>query len=674
MTVPLRLTLALALAGLSWLYGGAGGLLTLLLYGLSVVPGLALGSALFGKGQAASYVAGAIIGYALIAFAWWIPVATGHPTPAAFVFAWVMLLLLGGTLSEVLDGPLIALPEWTKRDTAALLLVLHLVPLLVASPFARAGERDDAGTKYYRAYFTADFVWHMALTREVARFEPQLKNPYIANEELHYYWTYFLPPAVLATRGNAAPGADVEPALKINAMMTAVLLLAAIYVAAWAATGRRWAAIAATGIAVLAPSFEGLYALRFHLARGEPLSVLRDINIDAVSAWPQYPFQGLRIDNVPRAMWWTPQHSMSCALGLLSVIVASRWVAPSWRAFLAAGLALGLSVTFNPLLGAMFCGVFGLTVIADLLTRRLALTQTVLAGVAVIPVALGLWWCVAAGMSAGADAVTFGLHPAARRAPWSALFISLGAVLIPAIAGMVPSRQVRFRPVVPAVFAVILGLLLMHFVTITESSWVGFRAGNLILVTIGMVVARGLVLTYHRSGRVLATGLAIALLATGLPTTVIDWFNARDLENRRMGPGFLWTIPFSADQQAGFDWVRRATDRHAVVQFDPIVRARQNWSGLPTFTGRRMVAAIPISLLPEARHHELSARAHRIFVELPPDQAHAEARAMGIDYLWIDEEDRRAPTGPALQRLETRPDLFLPVFRQGDTLVLAVAK
>lgn len=674
MTLPVRLTLTLLLVGLSWLYGGWPGVATFFLYGLGILPGVLLGGALFDN-KPARWAAGALLGYGLLSVAFWIPIAIGRPGLDSFVFVWLMLVLLcNAARSACGKGPsLIQLPEWTKRDTAALLLMLHLVPLLVGSPFARAGERDDAGTRYYRAYFTADFVWHMALTNEVARFEPELRNPYIATERLHYYWTYFLPAAAIATRGQAGATGHVESTLKITAMMTAIALLAMVYLVAWAATGRRWAAMVATAIAVLAPSFEGLYALNELRHTGQPLDSLRDLNIDAVTRWAP-TIQGLRVDNLPRAMWWTPQHSASCGLGLIAVLAVARQAIIRWPGILLTGLALGLSVTFNPLLGAIFCAVYGATLAWDAASGKLPIAGLLRHALAVVPVALALWWCVAAGMSAGADALSFGLHEYARRAPFTALFLSLGGVLIPAAIGLLPSRHVPFRPVVPALIALMLGVALMHFVTITESSWLGFRAGNVVLVTVGMLVARGLVVAYQRSGRFLALTFAAIVFLAGVPTSAIDWYNARDLENRRMGPSFLWVIPFSADQQAGFEWVRRATPPGAVVQFDPIVRARQNWSGIPTFTGRRMVAAIPISLLPEPHHQELSTRVHRIFTELPPEAAHADASAMGIDYLWIDEEDRAAPTAAALDRLLARPDLFPPSFRQGQTIVLGVAR
>lgn len=675
MRLSLRLTLALIVIALSWLYGGFGGVLTLALYLLAILPGLSLGFSLFGRAHAAGWIAGGLIGYGLIAIGWWIPVRMGAASPAAFVFAWLMLLLLAGAVADAFKGPLFPLPEWTKRDAAALLVVLHLVPLLVGAPFARAGSLDENGDRAYRAYFSADLVWHLAVAREVARLEPRPRNPYFAGEELHYYTTYFLPPNVIATRGvpNGGTWDGIEAALKINAMMTSLLLVAMIYIVAWSATGRRWAAMAATLLAIVAPSFEGLYALRLHLANGQPLDVLREINIDAVSAWPQYRFFSFRIDNLPRTMWWTSQHSTSCALGLIGVLAASRWTT-SWRGALLVGLALGLSVAVNPVVGAVFCAVFGLCVAIDLLIRRIAFREAAIAALAVIPVAASLTWCIASGMSERSSEMSFGLHDYARRSPVSGIFVSFGGVLIPALIALIPSRRVPFRPALPALVALVAALTVMHFVTLTDTSWVGFRMGNIILVTIGMLVARALVLTEHRSGRTLTIAFTAVLFLAGAPTTAIDWFNARDVENRAAGPGFPWTLRFSPDQQAGFEWLERATPPGAIVQFDPVVRGRADWSSIPSFAGRRMSAGLPLSQLPDAAQEARVARVHRLFTELAPEEARNEAAALGIQYLWIDETDRQAPTGPALERLFARPDLFPPMFRQGGVAVLAVAR
>lgn len=674
MTLPLRLTLAALIVALSWIFGGAHGLVTLALYVAGVGAGVPLGFVLFGRG-AAAWAAGALVGYGMLALAWSVPAPLGQARPIVFIAIWLLLLVLSLGVRRAFGNraPVVALPDWTSRDSAALLLVLHLVPLLVGSPFARTGERDDAGIQYYRAYFTADFVWHMALTHELARFEPELKNPYVADEPMHYYWTYFMPPAVLASRGGANATPDVAATLKIAATMTALLLLTMVYIVAWAATGRRWAAMAATAIAVVAPSFEGLYALQDLMQRGAPLEALRSINIDAVSAWPQYPFRGVRVDDLPRSMWWTPQHSVSCALGLIGVLAASRLARITIAGALLVGAALAFSVTFNPLLGAAFCAAFGAAVLWDVASRRLTVADGARAALTAIPVLLGLWWCIAAGMNEGAGGLTFGLHRQTRTAPFAALFISLGAVLIPAVIGLLPSRHAPFRPAVPALAALVVGLFLMHYVTIPDAAWVGFRAGNIILVTIGMLVARGLVVTYHRSGRLLALAFAAVLFVAGLPTTVIDWYNARDLENRRMGPGFLWTVPYLPDQQAGFEWIRQATPRGAIVQADPLVRGRQNWSDIPSFTGRRMIGGNGLPLIRD--HHDVRMRqVHAILTELPPAEAHARARDLGIDYLWIDRWDREAPTGASLARLFERPELFPPLFRSGSTAVLAVAK
>ena len=86
--------------------------------------------------------------------------------------------------------------------TRALCLVLFLVPALMGPPYRNLGARDASGTRYYRAYFTADFVWHTALAAELGKYSMPPRNPYLAPQPVHYYWTYFLWPAVVAHDGS----------------------------------------------------------------------------------------------------------------------------------------------------------------------------------------------------------------------------------------------------------------------------------------------------------------------------------------------------------------------------------------------------------------------------------------------------------------------------------------
>jgi hypothetical protein len=95
---------------------------------------------------------------------------------------------------------------------------------------------------------------------------------------------------------------------------------------------------------------------------------LRNLNIDAIAAWA---FKGLRIDDLPRSMWYNPQHSTACALGLIAIPVA---MCGGLRARLAAigmaGLALGASVVFNPFVGGVFSIVYGATIAIEAIRRR----------------------------------------------------------------------------------------------------------------------------------------------------------------------------------------------------------------------------------------------------------------------------------------------------------------
>ena len=670
-TAPLVLsaTLLAALLGLVLWCGGLAGAAYFGLYLLALLPGLPIGWRLFGRGQPAGWIAGALIGYGLTALAFWVPIRFGAARPSSFLIAWLTTGAAVWLLVRRDGEPLVSLPRFTRRDAAMCLLVMHLVVAFLALPFGRLGSVDAGGTRYYRAYFTADFVWHAALTQELARFDSPPHNPFFARDPVHYYYTYFLVPAVLSGP-QRAPLVSVETALKINAVGAATLMFSLLFLATWSVTGRSGVAATASILALVAPSFEGLYEIGDFLRRGVPLSRLTDVNIDALTAWD---FHGLRIDGLVRSMWYTPQHTTSFALGLVAVIVSIRLAGRARPlAYFLTGVALGLSVTMNPLLGAAFCAIYGATVVFDVATRRLPPVALLEQPLTVVPVLLGLWWCFASGMGDTAGShLSFGWLFDAKNSPVLTLFLSLGGLLIPAVLGCVRWRGLDFRPIVPALAGVVAGLSLLYLVWLTDRSWVGFRAGNILQVTLPLLAARGLAGLWDSGRRGLA-GLGVAvILLTASPTTLIDTYNAQDITNLRMGPGFPWTITLSPAQQAGCEWIRKTPPR-TVVQADPLARDRQNWSIIPTFAGRRMAVGQALPLLPEPQQQGGKERAHAILVTLPPLPAHDEARRLGINYLWFDEDDVSAKIGANPPRFKDHPELFTLVFQQNDVFIYHV--
>jgi hypothetical protein len=162
----------------------------------------------------------------------------------------------------------------------------------------------------------------------------------------------------------------------------------------------------------------------------------------------------------------------------------------------------------------------------------------------------------------------------------------------------------------------------------------------------------------------------IVLLLAGLPTTVIDAYNARDIYNVDDGPGFRWTLVLSSDQQAAFSWLRQNTPRQATVQMEPIVRERDSWSLIPSFAQRHMAAGLPISLLRVPEYRTTSEQVKTMFASPDAHEALELAHHLHIHYLYVDGTDRVAY--PATAKFDTTPQYFEPVFRRGAVGVYQV--
>ena len=390
------------------------------------------------------------------------------------------------------------------------------------------------------------------------------------------------------------------------------------------------------------------------------------MNIDAITAWR---YGGLRIDNIPRSLWYTPQHTTSLALGLVGLLVASTAGArASMAAIAGAGLALGLATTINPLLGAVCSIVYGVAVGADALTERDGWRLLPRHAVAAVPVLLAVAWGAASKVVEGAgSALQFGFAGFSRNHPVLTLLLSVGPLLIPALPGLWPLRSRNVRAWAIGTSGLVIALVMLYLVRISEASWVGFRAGQLILVSLPVLLAPVLA-RLDISRRV---ALAAVIFVAGFPTTAIDTWNAQDIGNRRPGPGFRWTIWTTPEQQQAFAWIQANTPRDS---------DRADGTGRPR---PRALDAHPLirGAQDGCRASDLAPAAAGVPGTLGPgedDLLHAGRRGgrrrcapAHIDYLYVDGTDVEAyPEGT--RKFDAQPALFERVYANASVRIYRV--
>ena len=549
--VPLRvagLLLTFSVAGLAWILGdGPAGLGYVGLYGLLLAPGLPIGFWLFGRRHAAGWIAGALIGYGLSALVLWVP-ADLHFTSRAWLPAvWGATSAATFTFFRSAHG-LVQLPGWHRTDTIALLCTLLTVPILLAGPFSRIGEPDRQQNRRYRAYFTADFLWHVALTAELTKVDPPIRNPYLERRALNYYWSYFVPPAMIARLVGAEH--SLETCLLLNALCAGLLFVASIYLYGWSVDPARRPGCDRSNPdhrsrqrrGPLRPVPAG--EIGSPAVRGPPAEHRRHDFLGLPGADDRQPAPLLLVHTSARRRMRSRPGGADRS--------ASEWSVASHRFRARRRHSSRPRDRLQPIPRRDLLRhlrrdrpVGGLD--ARRTIRRSSRGVSAAAGPAIAAIA----WCVANHTFEGAGgAVVFGLSERAAKAPVATLALAAGPVLVLALAGMAAARQ-RAGEWAPTLVGPIFALFLFYGVTLTkEPIWIGWRAGQILLVTITPLVALlfARLLDAGRRGPVVAV-IAIALVV-GLPTTGIDAWNAQDVENTAMGPGFHWTVAVPPDTQA----------------------------------------------------------------------------------------------------------------------------
>src|SRR4029079_1040207 len=196
----------------------------------------------------------------------------------------------------------------------------------------------------YRAYFTADFIWAMSVSSELAKGQVPPRNPFLNDQPLHYYWmAHFLSGALF--RNTAPFGLTVEQVILVDGVEFGLMAAAFLYALVRLAGASAWFSLVAVSAAFVANSFEGADMIRSIVRRHAPWEELTTVNIDAVTRWF---YKGMPVDGLQRLLLYQPHHltGYMLALAALWLVTLAEDVREASVA-LWAGILLAMTLVFS---------------------------------------------------------------------------------------------------------------------------------------------------------------------------------------------------------------------------------------------------------------------------------------------------------------------------------------
>ena len=641
------------------------------------LPGVALAHWLYraqpGAG-AATLLAGPGWGYVLSTFGLLALWATGARSIAVVLAAPVLGLVLALPARRLAGA--FSIPRFTRADLAACALVLFAVPIIVGRPFAHVGFDLPEG-RAYRAYFTADFVWGVAVVAELAKGDMPPQNPYHLNDPLRYYWLMHLLPGAEHRAFGGSPTAD--QLLLVNSLWSALVFSGFLYFFVRHFVAAPWAAALACVFVLFCSSFEGLERIWWHWSQNQPIIPnLRMMNIDAVTGYIAR-YSGMKVDGLHRLLLYQPQHQTAYLLGISAVLLVQQARDISRTAlYLIVGVFLAATMLVSSFVSMMLTGMAAAYIAWRILTERQWRVIVPGALAAALPMAGALVLANRLGyVDTGGELIRFGLNSLATHNAAIVIFLNLGPVLLCAALGVAFAvRAGTLNRLVPLAFMLAVCATFYFMLDLPDSNnSVGWHSTKVAFVVLTPLVGYAFqelwaLPTPARLAGV--TGVAIIAVAA-LPTVAVDLYNTQDIWNRGRGPAYRWTVLLTPDEIEGLEWIKSGTFKSARVQVEPIVRGNDTWAYIPAFAERRMSSGFPLSMIPLAKYRAANERIKKLYQATTIEDAHRLAVGQCIDYLVIGGPERAAY--PQLEPLlDQHRDLFVPAFRNGTLTVYYVPR
>lgn len=620
----------------------------------------------------AGWLIGPAIGIGLSVFGVFLLWAVGIQSWLGIAFG-PGLTWLAAAAARRSGGPTLRLPRFSDRDIVAVSVVLLVVPLVTWAPYDHVRERVAEGDAY-RAYFTADFVWAMTVTAELAKGDVPPANPFLSRAPLRYYWLSHMLSGALY-RNVSGWGLTAEQVILIDGLAFGLAAVALLYALARLAGGSPVFAALAVVAGFTANSYEGINRLWVLHQQHASYETLKTLNIDAVTRWF---YQGMPVDGLQRMLLYQPHHLTGYVMGLSALwLIGFAEDLTETSVSLWTGLLLGLSFLFSTFTAIIIGIAAGAVFAAGLMSRRAWDAVGPCALLGGVPVLVAVVGSIVLGYTdpSQGSLIVVGPNAVAFRQWPLMLFLSFGPLLLAGLAGLARfGWTARDGSAAAMLVLTAFGFYFFTDVPDQQGVWVGWRSGHLLLIGFSVSAAAALTAAWSYPKWRVALAAASLLAATpAVPTVAIDVYNAQDIANRTRGPNFPWTLIVTPAEREALDWLRTQTAPDAIVQFEPHARGAEHWCYLTAFGERRMAAGLPGSMIP-FKPFQLASDTVRdgIFKAATPDSAYEIARYSGINYLFVGPIERRAYRSTTDQ-MAKRPDLFPRAFHNAVVTIYAVA-
>ncbi|MCD4654046.1 hypothetical protein K8T06_08925 [bacterium] len=513
------------------------------------------------------------------------------------------------------------------------LIIVSIIVGFLTLSYAKVGIETTDGVAY-RAYYSGDYLKHLAITAELTRGVIPPDNPYYAGEQLHYYWMFYLFPAIIT---EITSPDSLEPVLK-----TINLYLAAVFIWLWILTSHRF--LARTWIrflVILTPfffaSFEGLAVLREVRNKGWPWGGFRAYNIDGYSRWILgHP----EIDTIFRLLQYNIQHIIPAALFLVFLNIFHSFKQITRRQATIMGLLCGLTIGQSGFLGSFLTLWTGLCLIILGPWTRKGLKNRITLGslMSITPIfALVIYKSGFQMLGSTGNPLILTMVKPITQHPIRFLILNFGIAVL-GIPALINWR--RFHR--PAIILAILAFIWVAFIIVPDwPSDVGVKVGYTLALALALLCGQLLdQLPRKKWFQFSVAGLVYFAGLLALPSLLTEVYNSGDLENKR----YVSTID-PADWNA-YRYIRDSFPVHARVQTGPGTEINAPFSPIPTFARRHTYCGdwmhAHIFLIPEHLYLIRLDQITRMFTSKDPVLVHKLCRDAGITHLYWGANEYRA--------------------------------